>query len=698
MSRYAFFGISNGRFEYVALIPPKIYVESTQRGTIWTKRITAGRFDYAAVIPPTTYVESFQRGGIWTRLLEWTMPRRPDGKPLSHKLEYGLLDFTEIRLLRIMPHNFDLVTPMICCEIVHASMVSRPEFVALSYCWGDPSMTTTIVVNNTAVQVTLNLNDALFALRSNGELLVWADALCINQNDLTERSYQVQRMGQIYSMAKKVVSWLGYGRSPYGRTQPGYNPWTQLYYHPSRAAPIRQLAGRLSEHPYWRRVWIIQEVSKASQIEVWYETWTMDLNELFKYILDSSPSAFISRSARNVLGSIRYFRGREGQSHYAVARMLLSESLLRSRMALATDPRDKVYALLSLTLDGSGVVPTPNYRQDVQDVFLETSRAMVVNQGQTAIMLLAKRNQTRTSWAPSWSNLHEDLAPWVRRCVLEHRQTLAITTTAVDDDSIQIHGLRLDSAGQLPRKPSTVKLELYRQKRKPFVYEDSLEIMLQLWDALTLGATGCRKSHLYSKGFCNQNPRRQKAIALASLLLCTTHVSVPALQTWFEHHKDVNLQQYTLEYWAESHLRNELRTQWKQLPMMSSRRRKEELKAICRGWKVDREAVALERGLRWMARYDMRVGLFQSGRLAVICGESRPGDCLCLLQNCSLAVVLRPKGFTPDRSTATWEFIGEVAWPNSDECDCTGQDCGRDTLNGGKIQGPVPMQTFFTIV
>lgn len=37
----------------------------------------------------------------------------------------------------------------------------------------------------------------------------WADAICINQQDIKERTQQVQLMGQIYGSAETVYSWLG---------------------------------------------------------------------------------------------------------------------------------------------------------------------------------------------------------------------------------------------------------------------------------------------------------------------------------------------------------------------------------------------------------------------------------------------------------------------------------------------------------
>jgi hypothetical protein len=55
--------------------------------------------------------------------------------------------------------------------------------------------------------------------------------------------------------------------------------------------------------------------------------------------------------------------------------------LLSNHACLATDPRDKAYALLGLASDGQELVPAPNYRQSVQSVLEDLIRAMLMSQG-----------------------------------------------------------------------------------------------------------------------------------------------------------------------------------------------------------------------------------------------------------------------------------------------------------------------------
>lgn len=90
-----------------------------------------------------------------------------------------------------------------------------PDFEALSYVWGSTDNSETIKIvdlegDEYAISITRNLADALPHLRSERrDRMLWIDAICINQNDLAERRQQVERMADIYSRATRVVVWLG---------------------------------------------------------------------------------------------------------------------------------------------------------------------------------------------------------------------------------------------------------------------------------------------------------------------------------------------------------------------------------------------------------------------------------------------------------------------------------------------------------
>ncbi|KAH6681505.1 heterokaryon incompatibility, partial [Halenospora varia] len=75
---------------------------------------------------------------------------------------------------------------------------------------GSQGKTQPILVDDTIVVVTSNLYSALTNLRRGGvSRVIWIDALCINQCDSIEKSWQVQLMGEIYQKAAFVIVWIG---------------------------------------------------------------------------------------------------------------------------------------------------------------------------------------------------------------------------------------------------------------------------------------------------------------------------------------------------------------------------------------------------------------------------------------------------------------------------------------------------------
>ena len=112
----------------------------------------------------------------------------------------------EIRILTILPGPPTLV---LRCTLEKTSLITPSKYTALSYCWGDPTVTENIIIGDVDTPVTVNLADALRQLRAMGVDRIWVDALCINQMDRQEKSLQIRNMKFIYSTADIVYAWLG---------------------------------------------------------------------------------------------------------------------------------------------------------------------------------------------------------------------------------------------------------------------------------------------------------------------------------------------------------------------------------------------------------------------------------------------------------------------------------------------------------
>lgn len=124
----------------------------------------------------------------------------------SYKYE-ALTTPKDIRLLDILPGRGD--EPLsISLRIVNLD--AQPDYEALSYVWGDPTITRGLRCNGHDVQVTTNLHDALTQLRlTDYPRTLWADALCINQADLDEKAQQIGIMHHVYRACRCCVVWLG---------------------------------------------------------------------------------------------------------------------------------------------------------------------------------------------------------------------------------------------------------------------------------------------------------------------------------------------------------------------------------------------------------------------------------------------------------------------------------------------------------
>ena len=207
---------------------------------------------------------------------------------------YTALDSSksEIRLVHLQPRHvsstLDLAIPLckqenIICELVTKSLSETLVYEALSYEWGpqnEPGASFPITINGTVQEVRENLWWALFYLRGDTTRVIWIDALCINQDNITERNQQVSQMSDIYKTASNVVIWLGREHEEvegiasdkevfdlmlrvWNATEdPESCPYTPIH---SWAEDNRLLAGvvALTRRSYWYRLWIIQEVVLA---------------------------------------------------------------------------------------------------------------------------------------------------------------------------------------------------------------------------------------------------------------------------------------------------------------------------------------------------------------------------------------------------------------------------------------------------
>ncbi|KAJ9669826.1 hypothetical protein H2201_000212 [Coniosporium apollinis] len=210
-----------------------------------------------------------------------------------------------------------------------------PEYVALPYVWGEASNTVPISIDGKVVHVTQNLKGAL-QFFSITPALLWADALCINQQDIPEKNQQVNMMATIYRKAANVTVWLGpdeHNDAPAAIVDPDEEEKARLE--------------RLFKLPWFSRTWTLQEVGLAPDAVALWGGLAIEWNPI------GLTAMFLQRHCKALLGKLGLRTEIERVFHIYTAfslfitRATFFHVINNARQFNATDPRDKVFALLS---------------------------------------------------------------------------------------------------------------------------------------------------------------------------------------------------------------------------------------------------------------------------------------------------------------------------------------------------------------
>ena len=139
---------------------------------------------------------------------------------VSARADFQYSDSLCDQQLRLLDLHFGHGDEIICLGMRTYRIDDHPPYIALSYTWGDPHDTVPVLCNGRVIAVTRNLKEALWQFREDRKRLVramphsqplnfWVDAICINQTNNKEKSFQVGLMAKIYQRAHHVFAWLG---------------------------------------------------------------------------------------------------------------------------------------------------------------------------------------------------------------------------------------------------------------------------------------------------------------------------------------------------------------------------------------------------------------------------------------------------------------------------------------------------------
>ena len=305
-----------------------------------------------------------------------------------------------------------------CGDFLHR----RSEFQALSYTWGAQIFPRTLEVlrhnkdgeppSTGIIKITENLHSALHHLRlRDSTLILWVDAVCINQADIPERNSQVSNIPRIYAEASSVIVWLG------SETSDGHGRLSLLFFKElARLASLKSASGHVEERnswrhrchvndlismfmcnetalkaialflerPWFRRRWIVQEVVLAKEVILHCGnlsmSWDIFENGLIE-LSDNGIGAFNS-DHRTTMRSMTLMR----HADVGAKRQLPLDVLVEFSSFLCANPKDRLYALFGVIqhwFPGSdnqrlhSQTGTVDYALPTEEVFTEFATLMM---------------------------------------------------------------------------------------------------------------------------------------------------------------------------------------------------------------------------------------------------------------------------------------------------------------------------------
>ncbi|KAI1457281.1 heterokaryon incompatibility protein-domain-containing protein [Annulohypoxylon moriforme] len=326
-----------------------------------------------------------------------TQDQQVNGQKLKH-LYYTLdPENPHIRLVSIQP---GIWSDEIHCTINVVPFDLHQEYEALSYVWGDRDIKKPIKLDGRPFEVTDNLWLAMRRLRHpSTPRVLWVDAICINQDDNDEKSHQVGMMGNIYKGCTNCIIWLGESAEkpeadvrstaavraiellgllasdqhlqdlPCFKAVKGQRTDIVKKYEDHFAA-----LGQLLDLPWWRRIWVIQELVLPRKVTFLYASEQLPYQALVGAVamlnthaatcckshrmtlraLGFDPLLVIQEQVDPIVSTRERWANRESTT--------LSQLRRQFYAFQATEKRDLFYGLLGLVTDWGSAGPlVPNY-------------------------------------------------------------------------------------------------------------------------------------------------------------------------------------------------------------------------------------------------------------------------------------------------------------------------------------------------
>lgn len=258
------------------------------------------------------------------------------------------------------------------CSLKHIKLKHNAH-VCLSYTWGEDAPSHIIHINDRPFKVRDSLY--IFLQRAQKQKIrewLWIDAICIDQQNYTERIQQVRLMGDVYSKARCVL--VHVGETSYNMkiaapilkllgSRP-CDPWENDFQFDVVKYMNRTLScliGDFTKSKYWSRMWIVQEIILAKGVFIVLDRTVLDLRYFesaycFASVMGGDPAwkvgalreTFLPKTKKSLIG------------------ILMGTAGFQCKL-----PNDRIYSLLSLLPDEISEKIAIDYTRDWLSLVLD---------------------------------------------------------------------------------------------------------------------------------------------------------------------------------------------------------------------------------------------------------------------------------------------------------------------------------------
>ncbi|KAL9086925.1 MAG: hypothetical protein Q9165_006931 [Trypethelium subeluteriae] len=310
----------------------------------------------------------------------------------------------------------------------------HPSYICISYTWGEGEFTNSVMIkDNTIIMTSENAYEVIIKYKI--DEYIWIDQVCINQDDIDERSRQVQLMTRIYAQCARCDAWLG-------RTDEYFDDACSIAKEISRSFPdsfaladlarlamrphqdIRQSLQRNTppiliplvddkrwlalmqflRRPWFSRLWTFQEAAVPKGLVFRCGHRVLDFVDIHIAAIFSaggnpwnldSPGAHLRTQAILVSRDVITYKTKE-----PFIRLL---HRVRNVAYECSDQHDRIYALMGLLSEEMKVSIEVNYRLPVELLYTRAARAMI-KKAQSLHILSLKLDPTKSALdnLPSW--------------------------------------------------------------------------------------------------------------------------------------------------------------------------------------------------------------------------------------------------------------------------------------------------------